>query len=261
MKLIFTRFRIGVISLMVMFPTSSMAEANKNPLKITLDDGAYLVTSPGRLTREDIPMVIGVSAIIGGTALLDRTIQHHLDPFTNTDPSEDTRRLGDYGQFAGPAIGTLFAVHGWATNNSKSKETAFLSYESFVLATAISGGIKFLVGRKRPSEAGVENPFQFKPFSHNSSFPSGHTTAAFAAATVFAEQYPRWEVVIPSYAVASAVGFSRLYSNQHWASDVVAAAFLGYGVAHTLRKRHRDNGQSEWSFWIDPTGIQIQRTF
>ena len=61
------------------------------------------------------------------------------------------------------------------------------------------------------------------------SFPSGHTTAAFAAATVYAMEY-RKSVVVPivAYTAASLVGLSRISENKHWATDVLLGATLGY---------------------------------
>jgi membrane-associated phospholipid phosphatase len=63
----------------------------------------------------------------------------------------------------------------------------------------------------------------------NGSFPSGHTTVAFAAATVYALEYANktW-VPIFAYTAASLIGFSRITENKHWATDVLAGAALGY---------------------------------
>lgn len=63
----------------------------------------------------------------------------------------------------------------------------------------------------------------------NGSFPSGHTTVAFAAATVYALEYKDkpW-VPVFAYTAASLIGLSRLTENKHWATDVLAGAALGY---------------------------------
>ena len=207
------------------------------------------------MTKEEPKLALGATAMVGGTFLLDRTIHGKLYPFSDSDPSVDMRRLGDYGQFAGPVIGTVFAFHGWSAKNEKSKETAFLTYETFLLSGAAAGVLKFATGRKRPYQS--DNPFDFKPGRGDSSFPSGHTTEAFAAATVFSEQYPKWYVVIPAYTAASAVGFSRLYANQHWTSDVVAAAMLGTAISHYLRKWHRQvKPESDQTLEVDSNGIR-----
>ncbi len=218
-------------------PPQCYADDSSEPLiKTVLHDGADVFTSPLRLKKEDMPMVLGVSAAIIGTAFFDEAVQRHLVPHSATSSAKQFRQFGDAGQFAGPAIGTVFAIQGLATDNATSKETALLEYESFIWAGAVEGVTKFAVGRERPTK--TDNAFIFKPMSGDASFPSGHTTVAFAAATVLAEQYPSWAVIVPSYAFAAAVGFSRLYANQHWSSDVVAGAVLGTTVAHSIRLWH-----------------------
>lgn len=85
-------------------------------------------------------------------------------------------------------------------------------------ATCISTSIlKRLVGEKRPN---TDSTF---------SFPSGHTTAAFAMATVLTEYKPqyRW----PAYATAAAIGYSRVEIGSHHWQDVVGGAAIGYYIA------------------------------
>lgn len=69
------------------------------------------------------------------------------------------------------------------------------------------------------------------------SFPSGHTTAAFASATCFAAFYPPAAPV--AYTVAVAAGVNRVVKHQHFASDVVAGAALGHILALLLLHRTR----------------------
>jgi len=57
---------------------------------------------------------------------------------------------------------------------------------------------------------------------NSSSFPSGHTTAAFETATSLSLNFPKWYVIIPAYTWAGAVGYSRLYLGVHYPSDIAA---------------------------------------
>jgi membrane-associated phospholipid phosphatase len=104
--------------------------------------------------------------------------------------------------------------------------------------------LKFLTGRQRPntydpvskeSEPTFHGP-GYKPEYDidgnkigTTSFPSGHTTVAFAAATVFAMEY-RDKPIIPiiAYSAASLIGVSRITENRHWATDVLVGAALGF---------------------------------
>ncbi len=72
------------------------------------------------------------------------------------------------------------------------------------------------------------------------SFPSGHTTIAFATATTLSLQYKKWYVVVPAYAWAAGCGFSRLYLGEHYTTDVIGGAVIGTGSAflsHWLTKK------------------------
>lgn len=86
--------------------------------------------------------------------------------------------------------------------------------------------VKHLAGRPRPKlwdrgETAWGPSFQ----SGHDSFPSGHTISAFAFAAVLAGVYPKGRWIW--YLLAVLVGFTRLYLDAHYASDVLAAAGLG----------------------------------
>lgn len=109
-------------------------------------------------------------------------------------------------------------------------------------------GVKTIAGRARPaaSEPADADEFQLlKGYrSANASFPSGHTTIAFAAATAFSAElsrtHPRasrWATPL-LYTTAASVGLSRLYNNQHWASDAIVGAAVGHFVGRTLDAYH-----------------------
>ena len=59
------------------------------------------------------------------------------------------------------------------------------------------------------------------------SFPSGHSSTTFSIATSLSLNYPKWYVIVPAYLWAGATGFSRMYLNVHYPSDVLVGAALG----------------------------------
>ena len=94
-------------------------------------------------------------------------------------------------------------------------------------AAVIGEGLKLAVGRARPASA-PGDPGDFRPFGRlDASFPSVHTTVAFAAASaIHSEARARW-VPWVVYPAAAAVGWSRVRENEHWLSDIAAGAALG----------------------------------
>ena len=92
------------------------------------------------------------------------------------------------------------------------------------------------IGRARPGDD--VGAYVFKPFSGYDSLPSGHTTEAFAVASVLSAHARGWVVPVLSYTLASCVGYARLNDRAHWASDVIAGAVVGTLIGRAVVKRH-----------------------
>jgi membrane-associated phospholipid phosphatase len=105
-------------------------------------------------------------------------------------------------------------------------------------ALAISGGItiilKYSVNRDRPFV--TYSDITKKSSAGSPSFPSGHTSSAFATATSVSLAYPKWYVIAPSFAWAGTVGYSRMHLGVHYPSDVLAGALIGSGCAYITYK-------------------------
>jgi membrane-associated phospholipid phosphatase len=100
-------------------------------------------------------------------------------------------------------------------------------------SVAVNQGIteilKYTIKRDRPF---ITYPdITKKSAARGPSFPSGHTSSAFALATSLSLSYPRWYVIASSYTYASTVAFSRMDLGVHYPSDVLAGALVGAGSA------------------------------
>jgi hypothetical protein len=84
--------------------------------------------------------------------------------------------------------------------------------------------MKFAVRRTRPDG------------SNRVSFPSGHSSNAFAAATVIGRHYPK--LIVPGYGVATYIAISRMAANKHHFSDIVFGSGFGYGVGRLVVRRN-----------------------
>lgn len=112
---------------------------------------------------------------------------------------------------------------------SAVRVSAILGAESLL----VNGGVKSLFRRHRPVwESERPRPHRLRT-PRSSSFPSGHASSAFTAAGVLSQSDPLWPVY---YGVAALVASSRVYVKIHHASDVVAGAALGVGMAVVARR-------------------------
>lgn len=198
-------------------------------IKRLSDESIDFVSTPFQLKNNNLLITIGV---IGATALTysyDKDIQNKLKPNQNSK----TRKIADAGSLAGdPYLHLGFAAlvygSGIAADSEKVKQTGEMIGEALILADAATLIIKESAGRGRPNTTtskGEFRPFGFK--SDYDSFPSMHTASSFAMASVLSATSDSYLMKSVYYLAASFVGFSRMYKNKHWASDVLFGAALG----------------------------------
>ncbi len=201
-------------------------------------------TKPFHMTKKDWVTFGKFALATGALMLADEPVQRAaLDLRTHNRSLRSTSSF--ITEFGGTYEGyTLLALggYGYLLQNKKMQTTTLLAVQSYITGAAVSGVVKFLTGRLRPyivDKTSLEaEPKFYGPFviirnpdgsKANNSFPSGHTTVAFAAATVYALEYKNKPLVpILSYTAATLVGLSRITENKHWITDVVAGAGLGY---------------------------------
>ncbi|MEP6764015.1 MAG: phosphatase PAP2 family protein [Gemmatimonadaceae bacterium] len=210
-------------------------------------DTSTTTQRPAWFTRRDL-LHIGVAAVgVGVVSLADERIARGIQGSTlRSNPGlQNTanfiQRFGDPGALV---ISASLYVVGTASHRPGLADASLHSTESIIASGAITQVLKLTVGRERPNLSHDENAFAFHP-AHGyqtdfNSFPSGHTTAAFAAATAFSDELHRThagaaKVATPVlYGVATLVGASRMYNDRHWLSDVVGGALIGHFVARRI---------------------------
>lgn len=95
--------------------------------------------------------------------------------------------------------------------------------------------------------------------SDNDSFPSGHTSISFAAATYIQQRYG-WQTSVPFYAAASYVGWTRVKTDRHYTKDVLAGALVGYLNARYFTEPFHGVQVSAYSN-ADAVGIKLHMSF
>lgn len=106
-----------------------------------------------------------------------------------------------------------------------------------ISSTLVNAGIKAIVGRERPDTADLRISNAGVPVRvpTTSSFPSGHTLAAFTAATVLSRPGDRTGNAF-LYATAGLVGVSRIHLRAHHASDVAGGVVIGTALGLVVRR-------------------------
>ena len=205
--------------------------------EIVLDDVKYVLTAPVRWRNQDWQNLgLAATGVIGVAAILDRPVRDEM----RRHAPNNNRFLHNVERFGAEySLGVLggFYLAGAIGNNDTAAAVAQDGLAASIIASGmITPAIKFITGRARPREnAGIAtfHPFSLS-YSSNSSFPSGHTTQAFAVASVIANHYDETWVTYSSYTVASLVGVARSYHDAHFASDVLAGALIGTLVGKSV---------------------------
>ena len=213
----------------------------KNYWYLVLLDTKEVFTAPVRWDTRDWLVLGGIAAGIGTVAVFDADIERGIRGARNntvTDIFDNIQPLGN--EYAIGLVGTFY-IYGEIFKDPRAKLTALDSISASAIASGlITNSFKYVIGRGQPTDNhGAHN---FRPFSGQDSFSSGHTTEAFALASVISEHYDTPWVEVTSYGLASAVGYARLNNNRHWPSDVLAGATIGTFVGKTVvhfNQRHR----------------------
>jgi PAP2 superfamily len=114
-----------------------------------------------------------------------------------------------------------------------------MAFAGLLFAGALMGDQEFQEETQegRDGLTNREHQLRLPPISGASSFPSGHTTVAFALATAVADQtHDGWSDYV-LYGAATLTALSRINDNNHWASDVLVGGVVGYLSARCVTRR------------------------
>lgn len=164
------------------------------------------------------------SVLIGGTALTLTILLFEdqvSDPFQYKQNRNKT--LGDssrWGDWMGQWIPNVLYMGGFATagffGNPKGYQRAIGMFKASTYATAVTTALKYTVREPRPID-----------WHWRTSFPSGHSTTAFAFSGYVMAEHEYW-LGIPALILSTFIGYSRINDNKHWLHDVTAGATIGW---------------------------------
>ncbi len=123
--------------------------------------------------------------------------------------------------FAGTAVWYMLSAE---NQDDLSRQQAVTMLSTLTITAAVTGGLKAIRQNDQPDGQAW-------------AWPSGHTSSSVTVASVLHEFYG-WKVGLPAYAGAGVVAWRMMDKGDHWASDVVFGAVLGWVVGHTVAGRH-----------------------
>jgi membrane-associated phospholipid phosphatase len=129
--------------------------------------------------------------------------------------------------------------YGFLRKNKQIRENGYELLINIALSQLITESLKISINRERPADKYPTEIFVSSP-THGGSFPSGHTSLAFATATTLALDYKKWYIVLPAYLWAGSVAYSRMYLGKHYPSDVLGGIVIGIGsgyLSHWLTEK------------------------
>lgn len=219
---------------------------SKKYLKSYWNSGLTVLAQPLHYDWKDWTVFGGVAAVTTLAFVYDDEIYDFVNgTFGNEKWNTASKCTDVFGEeyFILPTVALTYAV-GAIGDHCRLKNMSLAALQSFVYAEVASAGLKVLTCRLRPSEVNSQQSTvnsqtwlgPFKSFK-STSFPSGHAMRSFALATTVAGFYPdkKW-VGIVSYSLATMTSLGRVVSKEHWVSDVIVGAALGYFIGRGVVK-------------------------
>ncbi|MEX2151979.1 MAG: phosphatase PAP2 family protein [Gemmatimonadaceae bacterium] len=215
----------------------AMADAHVSPLLAQADS----IKRQPFFTWRDVAILEAFAIATVAIAPLDTRLAQRLQDATVQENRAMRRTATFVETVTDPGaviIGAGLYAFGRIAKKHKAADLGLHGTEALLIGSQLGSLLKGIVGRARPY-VNVDDPHNYRSFrgfrggSDFRSFPSGHAIAAFAAASAVTSETKRWWpksvfVIGPMmYGGAAAVGWSRMYDNKHWASDVITGAAIG----------------------------------
>jgi membrane-associated phospholipid phosphatase len=264
-------WRQSAYLLALLISVASSAPCTGQQLSPALPSGLDTIQSPARALPilpttgfqpravrwwEAVAVLGGVGALLADDSHMLEEVREH--PTSGTaDLARVFRQAGGFEVYSALMLGTLGT--GLLAGNPGLTRTGAQLAASGALAAASFGLLKVVTGRSRPHRA--LGPYDFHPFSGSGSFPSGHTTIAFALATTLGDASHSTWVTAGLYLFATGTAWSRVYDHRHWPSDVFLGAALGVTSAKLVNGRWKLFGLRSPSFLVSPAGAGLQISF
>lgn len=190
---------------------------------------------------KDLTALLIGSGVVVSAYFLDDTVrnfsQRHQNNYASSVASIDNY-YGNYKYMI--SVPMVIYVGGFLADNSDIQNAGLKLTQAVIYSSLLTIIVKELTGRSRPYLN--EGTHHFNPFTLNEdrrSFFSGHSSITFTFSTVMANEIDNLAWKILWYGAAGTVAGSRIYHDQHWFSDVIAGALIGYVIGNFVSRQSK----------------------
>jgi membrane-associated phospholipid phosphatase len=201
-------------------------------------DQKTIWTSPFKVKAHDLNWVLPWAGLTAGFINADAEMARRVNPNEAFAKHAGTISNGGLGAALGGSAG--FYLLGKIRGDDHQKETGILAGEAVLNGYIVFTAIKLVTQRARPTDGNLKGEFYNSSSITNSSFPSGHATMTWAAATVLAQEYPGPLTKVFAYGLASAVSAARIAGRNHFPSDVLVGSVAGWLIGREVYHKHHD---------------------
>lgn len=235
----------GVQAIAPVGPSAAVAAADTAPpdhtvpllaeAELILRASAHALSGPLRWGAREWSLAGGTVAGVALASVADEDGRGLMAYIRNPGNTRIERFIEPFGAHRSLQILGGMLAAGVVLDDEKLRATAAEGLASGLVAAGIvTPTLQKVIGRAKPREELPANTFD--GFGGDRSMPSGHTTQAFAVASVIAAEYDHPLVQVAAYGTATAVGVSRMYRRSHFLSDVVGAAVIGTVVGRAVAR-------------------------
>ncbi len=223
--------------------TYSFADGNDNydlnlqQFPITYNYLRSTAIAPFYFTRTDWSRV-GIVALGAGILYTQDTHIRNYSQENRTAASDIVPRFfTHFGDGSYPiVILALLYLYGEFNDDETYQRAGMLCAETMIVNSIFTGAIKLTLQRPLPNTGLSYDTWYPGPRSvEDLAFPSGHTSTAFAFSTIIATEFSDTPAIpVIAYTAASLTAISMVALDEHWASDLIPGAALGYYTAREI---------------------------
>jgi membrane-associated phospholipid phosphatase len=218
----------------------SAADPVTTEVRRYLHDAKSMAVAPLHWNRSQWLRFGEGTAAVAALYAADRHLYDAVQRNRSSASDDFAKTITPFGGHRALEMSALLIAAGALAHNPNMRDAGRDSLEAeFWAAGVVTPLLKRSFGRARPSQnEGAQSFHAFK--NGRESFPSGHSTNAFAFATAVAGHYDNWIVPTIVYTMATGVALSRVNDRAHFPSDVLAGALIGRAVGKSIVMRHRN---------------------